>query len=511
MENKKKRNIIVFFIVMVIAMTLFDMIMAKLYPTIASMIIYGKYGRQVIVEGVCAILILIVLLLFKNSYVFTEKKQGFLKSLLVGGYITVFSTFMLAGSLTEVIGNINILDLGSLALYCLLIGIFEEFLCRGWIQNEFIERFANNRKQIIVSILLSSLIFGGMHISNIWIAGQSVLETMSQIIQATGMGFLLGAIYFRTKNIWSVVFLHGFWDFALFVGELNTIKACSQGATSTEYKLAVLTVAVLMALMYITIGLYVIRKHKTQGLIKEETLTEEELIKSKKSNGKYIFTAIVLFSVAINVPYPEIKETCYEYKEQELYYQEITYPVYTEYTISENDINIKLSLDKNNQLIIENLDTKEKVSFDDKIVDSFIVIKNNDKYNIMIVAFNEYGTDTEVYYTEYINISEITNTKEYLTNIINSIKYIDKAPTVDKLGYINSQNTNYIIIDTYDKNQLVYYNNDLYVLNRTTIIEESSKEENSVVEQEEQIQQEENPIEVQPEESNNQEQIKQEQ
>ena len=177
-------------------------------------------------------------------------------------------------------------------------------------------------------------------------------------------------------------------------------------------------------------------------------------------------------------------------------------------TISENDINIKLSLDKNNQLIIENLDTKDKVSFDDKIVDSFIVIKNNDKYNIMIVAFNEYGTDTEVYYTEYINISEITNTKEYLTNIINSIKYIDKAPTVDKLGYINSQNTNYIIIDTYDKNQLVYYNNDLYVLNRTTIIEESSKEENSVVEQEEQIQQEENPIE---EQTNNQEQIKQEQ
>ena len=511
MENKKKRNIIIFFIVMVIAMTLFDMIMTKLYPTIASMIIYGKYGRQVIIEGVCAILILIVLLLFKNSYVFTEKKQGFLKSLLVGGYITVFSTFMLIGSLSEVLGNINILDLGSLALYCLLIGIFEEFLCRGWIQNEFIERFANNRKQIIVSILLSSLIFGGMHISNIWIGGQSVLETMSQIIQATGMGFLLGAIYFRTKNIWSVVFLHGFWDFALFVGELNTIKACSQGSTPIEYKIAVLAVATLMALMYITIGLYVIRKHKTQGLIKEETLTEEDIIKSKKSNGKYIFVAIVLFSTAINIPYPEIKETCYEYKEQKLYYQEITYPVYTEYTISENDTNIKLSLDKNNQLIIENLDTKERVSFEDKIVDSFIVIKNNNKYNIMIVAFNEYGTDTEVYYTEYINISEITNTKEYLTSIIDSFKYIDKAPTVDKLGYINSQNTNYIIIDTYDKNQLVYYDNDLYVLNRTTNTGESSKEEDNIINKEEPIQQEENNNIEQPEEQNNQEQIKQEQ
>mgnify|MGYP003301137277 CR=1 FL=1 len=95
--------------------------------------------------------------------------------------------------------------------------------------------------------------------------------------------------------------------------------------------------------------------------------------------------------------------------------------------------------------------------------------------------------------------------------LLRILKYIDKAPTVDKLGYINSQNTNYIIIDTYDKNQLVYYDNDLYVLNRTTNTGESSKEEDNIINKEEPIQQEENNNIEQPEEQTNQEQIKQEQ
>ena len=152
---KKKRNIILFFFLMVIAMLLFDIIMNELYPIISRMIIYGKYGRNIIIEAVCAFIILIVLLLFKNSYIFSEKKKGFLYSLLVGGYITVMATFLLSGSISEISGSINLTDVGSLALFCLLIGIYEEFLCRGWIQNEFIERFANTRKEIILSILES--------------------------------------------------------------------------------------------------------------------------------------------------------------------------------------------------------------------------------------------------------------------------------------------------------------------------------------------------------------------
>ena len=44
---------------------------------------------------------------------------------------------------------------------------------------------------------------------------QTLFETIMQVLQTTSVGILLGAIYFRTKNIWSVVALHGFYDFAI--------------------------------------------------------------------------------------------------------------------------------------------------------------------------------------------------------------------------------------------------------------------------------------------------------
>ena len=49
-------------------------------------------------------------------------------------------------------------------------------------------------------IFFSGLIFGGMHITNV-LYGQTLFDTLIQIAQATSVGVLLGAIYYRTKNI----------------------------------------------------------------------------------------------------------------------------------------------------------------------------------------------------------------------------------------------------------------------------------------------------------------------
>lgn len=476
-KNNKKINIIFFFILMIIALYLFEQLMYQLYPIIARMIIYGKFGKQVIIEGVCAIIILIVLLLFKNSYVFTEKKQGFIHSIMTGGFVLILAMTLLGVSINSLNGSVNILDIGSLALYCLLIGIFEEFLCRGWIQNEFIERFANNRKQIILSIFLSSLIFGGMHITNIWIGGQSIIDTISQIIQASGMGFLLGTIYFRTKNIWSVIFLHGFWDFALFLGEINTIKECTQGTPTKEYQLCILAAALLFSILYVIIGLYILRKSKTQGLIEGEELTEEELKKSKKSSKFYIILAILVYVGMSYIPVPEIEETCYEYTTKELYYTNITYPLYEEYTITQNDININVSL-TDNKLIFSNPNTKETMTFNKEYVDSFVIIKDNDTYKIAIIALNEYQTDTEIWYSEFITNENISNDKEYLQEINKSFIKLDKAPTTDNLAIINANNKDYIVLENSSQILLVIDNNDIFKLKRLTSepIEETTKD-----------------------------------
>ena len=75
--KKEKKNIIFFFLKMIAVYIIFDLLMYKIYPIVSEMILYGKYGRNIIIEGICALLILIVLLLFGNSYIFTDKKEKF--------------------------------------------------------------------------------------------------------------------------------------------------------------------------------------------------------------------------------------------------------------------------------------------------------------------------------------------------------------------------------------------------------------------------------------------------
>ena len=70
----------------------------------------------------------------------------------------VLSLIILVVSFIEIIDSVNIPVVLNLAIYCLLIGLVEEFLCRGWLLNEFLERFSNSKKNIIISIVLSSLV-----------------------------------------------------------------------------------------------------------------------------------------------------------------------------------------------------------------------------------------------------------------------------------------------------------------------------------------------------------------
>ena len=438
---------------MVIAMTLFDMIMTKLYPTIASMIIYGKYGRQVIIEGVCAILILIVLLLFKNSYVFTEKKQGFLKSLLVGGYITVFSTFMLIGSLSEVLGNINILDLGSLALYCLLIGIFEEFLCRGWIQNEFIERFGKNRKQVITSICLSGLVFGFLHLTNVF-AGQTLFETIMQVLQTTSVGILLGAIYFRTKNIWSVVALHGFYDFAIMIGEVNSLRDCSAASVvATSAKVYDTVTSILLVLFYLLSAFIILRKSKVNSLVEEkEKVTAVDIKKETKTNrvvGAILAVLLLVVFLPLEPDNYEDSYVCYEYDKVEINEYVTHYSHKDEYVMRVVEDNFDNSQTIHEYILFTDEETG-KVGIKDVALNEvtyvssdniygYTVIENEDTYSILI--FGDEDTYGSVVYYGIIQKDEAIS-PNYVSEKIDKIEEY-MLPVVTDIGYLTKEDSNY--------------------------------------------------------------------
>lgn len=217
---------------------LFTIIMTAVFLAITELVIWGSGGKflidaiknypqgnLVISEAVLASLVLIVMLLFKNSYVFTQKQEKVTKGLYYGLFFIIASSFIF---LMFGLANGAIFagkPVVNLLVGCFLVGVAEEFLCRGWLLNEFLERYGDTKKGVWFSIITSGIIFGLIHLGNIANAGQSVATTITQVINAAGIGVVFGTIYYKTKNIWSVIILHALWDFCLMLSDVAPVMS----------------------------------------------------------------------------------------------------------------------------------------------------------------------------------------------------------------------------------------------------------------------------------------------
>ena len=98
-----------------------------------------------------------------------------------------------------------------LALECLAIGLFEELTFRGVIFLTFAERRHTTRKGLLVSLLLTSAVFGGVHLFNLF------ASSLPSVLLQIGYSFLIGAmcsvVLLKTRNIWLCVLIHAVYDF----------------------------------------------------------------------------------------------------------------------------------------------------------------------------------------------------------------------------------------------------------------------------------------------------------
>lgn len=223
-KKEEKKNIFRFFLKMFFIFLILDLFMMFIATMLTNTTSFFKYGSDLITEMFYALAVLVVMLLFKNSYVFTDKRTKFWDGVKLAIPILAISIINLVDSASS-LSDFSLAKFINVLVFCVFIGIAEEFLCRGWLQNEFIERYSDNKKNVITSIILASLVFGLMHITNL--GAQTTFETILQIINATAIGVLFGSIYYKTKNIWTVIFLHSFYDFSIFLGEMNMIKDCT--------------------------------------------------------------------------------------------------------------------------------------------------------------------------------------------------------------------------------------------------------------------------------------------
>ena len=254
------QHVIVFSIVIaVIALILLSGSVLLFTAVFTSGIASSGYGLSVMLVQIFArvfpiLFTIAVLFTLKLPHVMKLSSKGLLKGVMFGWlFIPIgFALFIVEFDFSKIglIGRDDWLLLLPIALMMFLVSIFEEFLCRGIIYNAMVNKWGAIKK----AAFISSAIFGGMHLINL-LFGVTIDAVITQCISTTAFGFLFAAVYARCNNIWAVVLLHTFLNFAASSAGLLT-------KSDTVFHLNGIStiISLVSSIMAMCIGLFLLRK-----------------------------------------------------------------------------------------------------------------------------------------------------------------------------------------------------------------------------------------------------------
>ena len=145
-------------------------------------------------------------------------------------------------------------------LHAQTIGLVEETIFRGVIMYAFLRLWGDSQRGLARSILISSLLFGSLHLINL-LTGAPFADVLTQTIFSIILGFFLAAVVLYAKSIWPAVVVHGLIDAA---AHLNVI-----GKPDLDTTLSDLLLLVAITLPVGVYGLYLLRRVETKSVIPE--------------------------------------------------------------------------------------------------------------------------------------------------------------------------------------------------------------------------------------------------
>lgn len=228
------------------------------------------YGLELIAECIGVTIAIIIMHLVEKKHILQEKGTGLLKGLFIGGFLVTICLLTASSTLADVLHNQNtnqLLPLSQIVIFVATmcgVGISEEFIFRGTILNLFIDKFNKTEKGIYASIIISSLMFGIAHITNVF-SGVSIKSAFIQAVGASVLGALLAAIYLRSRNIWVVAILHASMDLSALIGSgfFGTNSIASE-INSYSY------IKFVGCIIYLIPILFLLRKKKLVEILKNE-------------------------------------------------------------------------------------------------------------------------------------------------------------------------------------------------------------------------------------------------
>ena len=179
-------------------------------------------------------------------------------------------------------GDINTVDSSTiyswkgilLGMSTLSSGMFEEVLFRGLILGVLLNRYHNSKHGIVKSVIISCLIFGLIHIVNIWTKDQSLRGTFNQVYAAFSLGILYSAVYLKTKSLIILGGLHTVHNFLGSLPEL-TNSAIIINSTGNKTVFEILLSSILVLLIFgipLVMGFLILKitkREELSGLIRQ--------------------------------------------------------------------------------------------------------------------------------------------------------------------------------------------------------------------------------------------------
>ena len=458
MEKKTWKLITIIFVSLLLFYGILLVFGGNIAGLLYQALFYGKYNTMFISEIVLLIFALVMLAVRKRLNILKPQGKSIVYGIKRGIPIFVVSLISLMSSLTGIMGEeLNVPNLISLIILAVTIGMAEEFFFRGFIQGEIVDAYGKTRKQVITSVVVSGVIFGLVHLTNT-LSGQDIITTLMQVLQASSLGILLGSIYFITKNIWSVVFLHAFYDFAIMLGEVNSYKDC---INSTDISMVMLIFTIVGTLVYSIIylvGAYLnLQKRHVNEYIKEE-VTDEIIVKDRENATKakklVVVVIVLLFLVSPLIPADEVEnfQICYTYENVDIN-GEVNFALDNEFVLND----VKLYVDDHN-LVMESNDGEYKTvieTLEDDIYDIYVYELDNN-YHILLNA-------NEILYYGVVSKDSVAITSEFTSILINSFQKYD-VPEIMDMGKFESNDGVYPLIKSYVSDYFIIKDNVVMVI-----------------------------------------------
>ena len=98
-------------------------------------------------------------------------------------------------------------------LVCLFVGLYEEVTFRVIINDAILYKFRDSKHVFVWIALISSFIFGGVHVLGASMqSGAAVVTALLKILQTAIFGFCMLILYWKTRNILGIAIAHGIFD-----------------------------------------------------------------------------------------------------------------------------------------------------------------------------------------------------------------------------------------------------------------------------------------------------------